>query len=266
MFKKAGYASMLAAAIGLPYAISNVNDVSEFARSLLAESSTSNAAPQGAHSSTTLTSYTPSAHDASQAVSAAQPSYSSPYPTLTFDAGQPLPTGAQQSPLPPLTGATVDQLGEVLRFDVTPAWVTARWARVTTTLADTHLDGLRVPLVSGTRDTDLTGSLTYYFDKQQQMQRLTFHGTTGNSARLVELLTTVYEFKQEPSLGGEAYTRRWNGKPTSVCRIRTAPVIRADMPNTKLEVLLEINRPGMTYGLSDAAKTLVEQEQKAKLW
>ena len=98
------------------------------------------------------------------------------------------------------------------------------------------------------------------------MQRITFHGTTGDPTRLVELLTTTYEFKREPSLGGDAYTRKWNGRPTSVCRIRTAPVLRADMPNSKLEVLLEINRPGSSNTLSDAAKTLVEQEQSAKLW
>ena len=34
-----------------------------------------------------------------------------------------------------------DRLAEVLRFDVTPNWVTARWPRVTATLAETGLEG-----------------------------------------------------------------------------------------------------------------------------
>jgi hypothetical protein len=263
MFKKAAYASIFAAAIGLPYAISNVNGISEFAQGFLGDSSGDAATPTAAP--TTTASFTP-ASDPTSAYSSSPQSFSSPYPTLTFESGQPLPTGHAEGALPPLAGPAVDQLGEVLRFDVSPAWVSARWARVTTTLADTQFDGLRVPLVSGTSDTDLTGSLTYYFDREQQVQRLTFHGTTGNSARLVQLLTETYQFEREPSLGGEVYTHKWNGRPTSVCRIRTAPVLRADMPNSKLEVLLEINRPGMRYGLSDAAKTLVEQERKAKLW
>ncbi len=266
MFKKATYASMVVAAIGLPYAISNVNDISKFAQGIITSADPTAGSSTSTFTSTTPTSYTTPTTDPNMATGAFNASYASPYPTLTLDSGQPLPTGQQQGALPPLAGPMVDQLGAVLRFDVSPAWVTSHWARVTTTLADTQLDGLRVPLVSGVSDTDLTGSLTYYFDKQQQVQRVTFHGTTGNPARLVQLLTEAYEFKREPSLGGEVYTRKWNGKPTSICRIRTAPVLRADMPNSKLEVLLEINRPGMTYGLSEAAKTLVEQERQAKLW
>jgi hypothetical protein len=266
MFKKLTYASMLAAAIGLPYAISNVSSISELAQGIISDAENgSSTAATALSPPTTATSYAPATDPANPYASAQEP-YANPYPTLTLQPGQPLPTGGQQGALPPLAGPTVDQLGEVLRFDVSPAWVAARWARVTATLADTQLDGLRVPLVSGVSDSDLTGSLTYYFDKEQQVQRLTFHGTTGNSQRLVQLLTESYKFQREPTLGGEVYTRRWNGRPTSVCRIRTAPVLRADMPNSKLEVLLEINRPGMAYGLSDAAKTLVEQEQRARLW
>ncbi len=42
----------------------------------------------------------------------------------------------------------VVDLREVLRFDVNPAWVMQNFQRVTTVLAETRLDGLRVPFVS----------------------------------------------------------------------------------------------------------------------
>lgn len=268
MFKKATYASMLAAALGLPYAIANVDDISQYAQGLITSAEQSSTATTPAHTAQPAfaSAYAAPPSDAANLYASQTPAYAGPYPTLTLEAGQPLPTGQTQGTLPPLVGPPASDLGEVLRFDVAPAWVTARWARVTTALADTQLDGLRVPLVSGTSETDLTGSLTYYFDKQQQVQRLTFHGTTGNSTRLVQLLSETYEFKREPSLGGEVYTRKRHGHATSICRIRTAPVLRADMPNSKLEVLLEINRPGAKFALSDAAKTLVEQEKQAKMW
>ena len=64
-------------------------------------------------------------------------------------------------------------LAEVLRFDVTVAWVMQRWPRVSTGLPYLQLQGYRVPLVTGTTVADLAGSLTYYFNAQQQVQRIT---------------------------------------------------------------------------------------------
>ena len=67
----------------------------------------------------------------------------------------------------------------------TSAWVLARWPRVSTRLANLDLQGYRVPLVSGTADGDLAGSLTYYFNSQQRVQRITFIGSTGDARPLV---------------------------------------------------------------------------------
>ena len=77
----------------------------------------------------------------------------------------------------PLEGVTARDLGEVIRFDGSPEWVMARWPRVTAGLANLDLQGYRVPLVSGTAQDDLAGSLTYYFDRNQQVaaHRLSRH-------------------------------------------------------------------------------------------
>lgn len=179
---------------------------------------------------------------------------------------QPLRTGWNDADLPPMAGESVERLEEVLRMDISPAWVTARWPRVTTTLAETQLDGMRVALVTGTSPGDLIGSLTYYFDDDGRLQRLAFQGTTGDAGRLVELLVGQRRFQREASLGGELYTRQRFGRATGICRIRPLPVIRADMPNTRLEVMLEINRPGGGFGLSATASQLLEQDRQANLW
>jgi len=60
--------------------------------------------------------------------------------------------------------------------------VISRWPRVSAGLAELQLQGYRVPLVSGTTANDLAGALTYYFNSRQQVQRITFQGTTATSA------------------------------------------------------------------------------------
>ena len=76
-------------------------------------------------------------------------------------------------------------LAEVLRFDVSPAWVLQRWPRVSTDLAVLQLHGYRVPLVTGTNQNDVAGSLTYYFNPSQQVQQITLRGTTGDPRAII---------------------------------------------------------------------------------
>jgi len=175
------------------------------------------------------------------------------------------PTGTRPPPAQ-LTGEPTQNLLEVLRFDVTPQWVMSRWSRVSTTLAETELEGFRVPLTTGYEVDDLAGSLTYYFDKHERLQRITFDGTTGDARALAALLTQHYGFRKEPTLGAGLYLVKWNGTPTSVMRIRYAPVVRASTPNSRLHVKLEINRPRMKYGLSAGMRAMLRQDRESKRW
>ena len=88
----------------------------------------------------------------------------------------------------PLEGLPVRSLDEVVRFDINPAWVISRWGRVFTSPAEDEMRGYRVALVTGTADFDLVGSLTYYFNREQKLQRITFVGQTGNTLPLVALV------------------------------------------------------------------------------
>jgi len=96
-------------------------------------------------------------------------------------------------PQPPRAEETVD-LAEALRFDITPAWVVRRWPWVSAGLSQLPLNGYRVPLFTGTAEDDLAGALTYYFNSRQQVQRITFQGTTGDAGKLVRLVRSRFRF------------------------------------------------------------------------
>lgn len=156
-------------------------------------------------------------------------------------------------------------LEKFLRFDITPAWVIDTWPRVTTRLYDGPLEGLRVPVLTGTEVHDLVGSLTYYFDKQLKVQRIVLHGHTGDGRRFVSFVTHYYGLQLEPSLGGWFFTSKWNGKPTSIMHVQHAPVVNEKNRRHRVQVDLELNVPGAPYGVSaELQKRITEREQQLK--
>jgi Family of unknown function (DUF6690) len=159
-------------------------------------------------------------------------------------ASAPGAAGAVNAAKAPIEGATAGDLGEVLRFDVTPQWVMARWPRVTASLAELDLQGYRVPLVTGTHPDDLAGSLTYYFDRQQHVTRIAFLGTTGDPRKIIGLVTTRYKFVRQQTTDPNLvlFQVKWNGKARSEMRIRAAHVLRANQPLTRYEVELAMSR------------------------
>jgi hypothetical protein len=167
---------------------------------------------------------------------------------------------------PPLVGGPIHDLRDVMRFDVNPTWVLNHFARVTTVLADLHLDGLRVPIVTGTNADDLAGTLTYYFDRQHRVQRINLHGFTGDPERLVNTMQQHYGMRSQPSLGAGTYAVQWNGKTTSLLQLVHAPVVHADALNAKYTVFVELNQPSMPYGLSTAAENLVAADKHTYRW
>lgn len=160
----------------------------------------------------------------------------------------------------------INSLQEVLRFDITPGWVIQRFPRVTTVLADNQLDGLRVPLITGTSPSDIAGTLTYRFDRYQRLQRLTVHGATGDATRFIAELQHRYHMQQVPSLGGVLYMLTWNGKPASIVHIEPAAVIYGDSPYSRFNILIELNQAGLEYGLSAEAKSLLDAGKSTRRW
>jgi len=156
-------------------------------------------------------------------------------------------TATAAGKLPPVEGPEVRSLAEVFRFDVSPAWVLARWPQVPTGLAQLQYQGYRVPLVTGTAPDDLAGSLTYYFNAHQQVERIVFRGTTGDARKLVALLVQRYGFVRRLTNDPGIFlyeSVQPDGKTKSVLRIRPADVVRADDPNHRFQVDLTLQRPG----------------------
>ena len=144
----------------------------------------------------------------------------------------------------PVDGSQPIRFEEVFRLDVNSAWLMARWPRVTTGLAELELHGYRVPLVTGKREDDLAGALTYYYDKNQEIQKMTFRGVTGDPRRLVHFGTSQCELEREivddPAM--QVYRTKGMGKNASELTIRPAKVIRADAPRERYEVEFILKR------------------------
>ncbi|MCE9604868.1 MAG: hypothetical protein K8U03_08200 [Planctomycetia bacterium] len=134
---------------------------------------------------------------------------------------------------------------QALRWEITPVWVMSTWPRVTTHLSELDAQGYRVTLVSGTAQSDIAGALTYYFDAKQQLQRITFNGTTGDARRLVQFLVTNHRFERrlldDPSV--YLYQVEQDQRALSELKIKTAPIVRASGALSRFEVSLVMRRP-----------------------
>ncbi len=135
---------------------------------------------------------------------------------------------------------------EVFRFDVSPHWVLDNWPRVTTNLGHLSAEGYRVSLVTGTDKTDLAGSLTYFFDPKQRVDKITFQGKTGDPARLINHLKRRFGFARRIANDPGLFLWETPGKgdiPTSYLHLRTSSLIQAEEQHRKYDVALVISRP-----------------------
>ncbi|TWT73254.1 DUF6690 family protein [Allorhodopirellula solitaria] len=173
---------------------------------------------------------------------------------------------SEGSPAPSLVGNNVTDIRQALRFDLTPSMILGRFSRVSTVLADLQLEGLRVPVVTGTRADDLAGTLTYYFDHSGAIQRINLHGFTGETDRIVATLTNHYGLQTEQTLDAGVYTKRWNGIPVHLLRITHAPVVFSDAVHQKYTVFLELNQPNLRYGISEEARRIVHADRWTGRW
>ena len=183
-----------------------------------------------------------------------------------YTLGTPTLGQLQQQPSTSVGGGAVTDLREVLRFDIVPGWLPKRFSRVSTVTSNVQMDGLRVPLITGTQPNDIAGSLTYYFDASQSLKRINLHGLTGDPTPLANLMVQFYQLKPEQSLGGQLFTTRWNNRITSVLHVAPAPIIYAGADHSKYILFLELNQPTNQYGLSDEASEILRTSQATQRW
>ncbi len=170
------------------------------------------------------------------------------------------------NPSQPLVGGPVRDLREVLRFDIGPGWVAQNFARVSTVLSEFNLDGLRVPVVTGTSQADLAATITYYFDNKQQLRRINLQGLTGDPSGIATLMQQYYRLTPEASLGGHLYTTKWNSQVTSMMHVAPAPIMYATAQHSRYAIFLELNQPDIPYGLSQEAQQILQTGHQASRW
>ena len=177
-----------------------------------------------------------------------------PKPIPPTKISPPLPQGPGAALYPtqtPLEGLPAIALHEVFNMNVTKEWVYRRWARKSTALSELGLFGIRVPLVTGTQLHDLAGSLTYFFGNNGRVQRISFHGTTGDTTQLVMLATRQYGLQQQstPVAGEQLFQVRRQNQIFSELRTRPAPVLWASSPHDSFSVDLDLQRAGVATPL-----------------
>jgi len=100
-------------------------------------------------------------------------------------------------------------------------------------------------MVSGTQSASLAGSLTYYFNTQNQIEHISFRGRTGDPTRLVHFLTQTYQFEPIAAQPGEhVYQVADRGGVLSELRTRPESIVTTASPHGAHSVELELARPG----------------------
>jgi hypothetical protein len=146
---------------------------------------------------------------------------------------------------PPIDGAQFTSVNQIFRFDVTKEWVYQNWSRKSTGPTDVGLYSVRVPLVMSPSMTGLAGSLTYYFNAQNQVEHISFRGRTGDTTPLVQLLTTTYQLEPVGAATGERlYQLQYRGAVQSELRTHPEAILYSTSANQSIVVELELARPG----------------------
>lgn len=153
----------------------------------------------------------------------------------------------------------VNDLREVIRFDVSPYWVQQRWQP--STRLDLDQDGyygFRVPLMTDEKVGQLNGALTFYFDGEGVVQRIQFRGTAAETTPLHNLLTQYFRFQAVPDREKILAPIHQN-VARGLFRF-TDPTVEVPGQNKRLcEVAFEINSTQGQYQLSEAYRQLAVQ-------
>jgi hypothetical protein len=139
-------------------------------------------------------------------------------------------------------GPEVTDFGDIFRFDLSPQAISQRWSRVSTMLSDMQWQGYRVPLVTGNAESDLAGSLTYYFDGRPRLRRITFLGTTANPNRLIGYMAKYYGFRQVQGNTPRTMVYRTRSRFSGELTVTPAEVLDKNLASTNYRVALALQK------------------------
>lgn len=254
MFKTLRNGLVLAGAIGAPYIWSQVPQLRTWAEQIRANL-TSSASKSDGTTGSFLESIgltgggSPREAEDGLGTSTAAPPSSPPQPAAPIT--------------PALVGGGMTDIRQAMRFDIDPRWVTEHWSHVETFSGERNLLGMRVPIMTGTEPHDLAGSLTYYFDTRHRLQRVVLQGRTGDERPLVKFCEEAFGLRAEPAIAAGLYIARWNGQPHNVLYSRFAPLVRSDVPHSRLDIWLEVNQLDIGVQLSPDSHAILAHLHQA---
>lgn len=143
----------------------------------------------------------------------------------------------------PLEFLPIQDLGQVFSFELDPASLRNRFPRISLVTSEQGWQGYRTDLVTGTGTSDLHGCITWYFDANGAMQRISFRGWAGNHQGFRDLLQSRFDL--EPVTTGQwtetLVQKNWNGV-SSAAIFQLPRVVRQQMPQQQIAALVELNR------------------------
>lgn len=152
----------------------------------------------------------------------------------------------------------VGDFREIFNFDLNSSFISSRWSRVSTFPAEDSLTAMRVPLVTGTQEWDLQGSLTYYFDSNKKLRRILFRGWTGDPSALTFFAVDHLGFKRKKANTDGLYIQTQLFQQIGLLRIDHPSIQSQNHPGQRMTVVFEINDPKSTLRLSRQTALLVD--------
>lgn len=162
---------------------------------------------------------------------------------------------------PHLDGGIFSDIGQILSFDTTPKDIANRWALVSFHVKNNGLHSYRVPVVTGEKQDDLAGAITYLFDEHEKLQRIEFLGYTEDASTLITVMKQKFHMTQRPSRPGALFVKSRHKLPISALRIVRPEVINASSESSGLEVRFELNRAHLGTTLSDEFRQLLATDR-----
>ena len=135
-------------------------------------------------------------------------------------------------------------LEQAINFQMTIDRIVKNWPQVSTGIKEDGLFGYRVPFVSGTEESDITGALTYFFGSDRILYRIDFKGDTGDARKLIHHVTQAYKMQRQNSAEQGVYLFQTPGDVQAVGELRICPrtIIHHARPHQRFELSLQLSR------------------------
>ena len=132
---------------------------------------------------------------------------------------------------------------DFFQFDITQEWITRRWPDEVTEIEENTIRGYRVPLVSGTSEQDLYGSMIYYFGPGDTLSRISFLGSTGDAKYQIQWIGQQFGFHKKRRKGKTAiFQPQKENNYQGILKIAPKSIIASDVTTQRYDIHLVVDR------------------------